>query len=151
MSRYTVSHADAATTGTFRTVGSIQYTSTTRFKIYDMTFGFPDAPVDSGATWLVQRWATGAGTDTAVVVAQPLDKADGAATTLTEEDYTAEPTYTAAEKLLTIPMNTRATYRWVAAPGSEMVASAIATTGIGTQIKATSYTGAANMTTMFFE
>ena len=47
------------------------------------------------------------------------------------ENHTVEPTYTAAKELLEVPLNTRATFRWAAAPGSELVIPATNDAGIG--------------------
>ena len=62
---------------------------------------------------------------------------DGNFTAVTEydagENHTIEPTYTAAAIVLMIPLNQRATFRWVAAPGSELVAPATAANGFGIQ------------------
>jgi hypothetical protein len=77
----------------------------------------------------VQR-CTAAGTSTAVVP-QPLDPADATTEMDAGENHTIEPTYTAAAILLQIPLNQRATFRWVAAPGGELVAPATASNGLG--------------------
>jgi hypothetical protein len=47
------------------------------------------------------------------------------------ENHTVEPTYTANTQILEVPLNHRATYRWVAAPGGEIILPADATAGAG--------------------
>ena len=47
------------------------------------------------------------------------------------ENHTGEPTYTASEELLEYPLNTRATFRWVSTPGSEIVTPATNESGYG--------------------
>jgi hypothetical protein len=100
-------------------------------KWYDVILGSEASPADNPFLWILQRCTT-AGTSTAVTP-QPLDPADAATETDAGENHTAEPTYTANQILLAVPLNQRATFRWVAAPGSELVAPATASNGIGIQ------------------
>ena len=44
-----------------------------------------------------------------------------------------EPTYTANLVLLSVALNQRATFRWVASPGGELVYPATASNGLGIQ------------------
>lgn len=102
-----------------------------RLKVYDIIVGSEATPADAAILWKVQR-CTVAGTSTAVVPAM-LDAAD----VLTEydagENHTIEATYTTDMHLLHIPLNQRATFRWVAAPGGELVMPATAANGFGIQ------------------
>lgn len=119
----------ASTTGS---VGSLVSAATVRrIKIYDVMFGSEATPADAAILWKMER-CTAAGTSTAVVP-QALDAADGAALTVGGENHTIEPTYTAASLLLHVPVNQRATFRWVAAPGGEIVTPATAANGVGLQ------------------
>jgi len=97
--------------------------------IYELIFGNEGTPADHVSLWTVQR-CTVLGTNT-LVTATKLDMADRIAGALCGENHTVEPTYTANEELLEIPLNHRATFRWVAAPGSEIVTPGTAASGIG--------------------
>lgn len=121
------------TASTTASVGSVTADATRprRFRLYDWTFGSEASPADNPFLWLIQR-ATAAGTSTAVVP-QPLDPADAATEMDAGENHTVEPTYTAAAILLHIPLNQRATFRWVAAPEGQLVFPATASNGFGVQ------------------
>ena len=122
----TASRAASAT----KTVGVIGATATPRrIKVYEMTFGCSGAPADNIFQWQAQRF-TAAGTTTAVTP-QPLDPADAAALSAGGSNATVEPTYTANQILLTVALNQRATFRWVAPPGGELVTPATNANGLG--------------------
>jgi hypothetical protein len=65
------------------------------------------------------------------VTPQNLDPASATTEYDAGENHTVEPTFTAAAILLNIPLNQRATFRWVAAPGGELVMPATAANGFG--------------------
>ncbi len=102
-----------------------------RLKFYDFVFGSEATPADAGILWTVRRCTT-AGTGTGVTP-QPLDPADAATESDAAENHTIEPTYTAGAIMLNIALNQRATFRWVAAPGGEIVTPATASNGIGVE------------------
>jgi len=102
-----------------------------RGKWYDLVFGSEASPADNAFLYIVQR-CTALGTSTSVTP-QALDPADAATESDAGESHTIEPTYTAGAVLLAIPLNQRATFRWVAAPGSELVYPATAANGLGVQ------------------
>ena len=106
-------------------------TANIRPKIYDILCGSDATPADNAFEFVLQRF-TAAGTSTAVVPTA-LDPGDPAATGIAGEAHTVEPTYTANLILLMWMMNQRATFRWVAAPGSEFVMPATAANGLGVQ------------------
>jgi hypothetical protein len=129
MARYAI---DFQRTGsTSATTGSVTADATRprRFKVYDLMFGSEASAADNPFLWRVAR-ITAAGTSTGVTP-QPLDPADAATEMDAGENHSAEPTYTAGANLLHIPLNQRATFRWVAAPGGELVAPATASNGVG--------------------
>ena len=97
--------------------------------IYEYIVGDEGTPADNVVLYTVQR-CTALGTNT-LVTASKLDEADKVAGALCGENHTVEPTYTAAEELAEFALNTRATFRWVAAPGGELVSEAVAASGIG--------------------
>jgi len=102
-----------------------------RGKFYDVIVGSEAAPADNAFLYIFQR-CTALGTSTAVTPTQ-LDPADAATESDAGENHTVEPTYTANLVLLALPLNQRATFRWVAPPGGELVYPATASNGIGVQ------------------
>lgn len=119
------------TASTTASVGSVVADATRprRGKIYDLIFGSEGTPADNAFQWVVQR-VSAAGTSTSVTP-QPLDPADAATEADAGENHTIEPTYTANAVLLSISINQRATFRWVASPGGELVYPATASNGFG--------------------
>ena len=118
------------TASTTLSVGNITADATRprRGKLYDLMFGSEATPADNVFLWQVQRCTT-AGTATGVTP-QALDPADAATEADAAETHTVDPTLTASAILLSIPLNQRASYRWVAAPGSEIVYPATASNGL---------------------
>lgn len=102
-----------------------------RLKFYDIIVGSEASPADNAYLYVVQRCTT-AGTLTSVTPS-PLDPADAATESDAGENVTIEPTYTANLVLLALPLNQRATFRWVANPGAEFVTPATASNGLGIQ------------------
>jgi len=119
------------TASTTASLGSMTADATRprRLRVYDLSIGSEATPADAAILWTVRR-CTAAGTSTAVVP-QNLDPASSTTEYDAGENHTIEPTYTAAAILLNIPLNQRATYRWIAAPGGELVMPATASNGFG--------------------
>ena len=130
MARYAVDGQDTNTAAT--TILGVTGSAAIRTKIYDMTVGSDATPADNAAEYVLQR-NTAAGTVTAVTP-QALDPFTSAAVTTAGEAHSVEPTYTANAILLQWAQNQRATYRWVAAPGGELIVAATAANGIGLQV-----------------
>jgi hypothetical protein len=107
---------------------SVIAATTVRPKIYDLLLSSVSTPNDYAAHFMLQRFSAD-GTGSAVTP-QPLDFADPAALSTSKHTYTIEPTLTANEILLQLAHNLRATVRWVAAPGGEIVIPALAGDGI---------------------
>lgn len=131
MAKYAIDfQRTASTTGS---VGNVTADATRprRIKLYDIMMGSEATPADAALLWTLQRCTT-AGTGTGVTP-QPLDPADAATEADAAENHTIEPTYTAGAILLNVPLNQRATFRWVAAPGGELVCPATASNGFGLQ------------------
>jgi hypothetical protein len=147
MPRYVAEMND--TTGDATTTGLIvaQTSGLRRFAIYDMIFGSEASPTDARNLWQVAR-ITADGTHSGVTPS-PLNPADAASSALAGENCSGEPTYTAGLVMLSIPLNTRATFRWVAAPGSELWAPATNENGFG--IKTPTSSSTATTVTAFFE
>jgi hypothetical protein len=131
MAKYAVPMS--ATLATGETLGSIRADATTprRQKWYDIMIGTTSTAGDAQVRWTVTRVsAAGAGTATAVTPAL-LDPADAAALADCHENFTAEPTTYDSVSVLAIAVNQRASFRWVAAPGGEIVTAATASIGAG--------------------
>ena len=132
--RYAVCAQDTCTAAT--TQVGLTSAATIRPKIYDLIVGSDAAPDDQSSEFVLQRY-TVAGTSTAFTPIA-LDPADPASLASAGYNHSAEPTYTAAALLLEWAMNQRATFRWCAVPGGEIVLPATAANGAGIQTITTS-------------
>ena len=81
---------------------------------------------------------------------EKLDPADVVAVVACEEDATIEPTFAGVD-VIQIPVNLRASYRWVAAPGSEIVVAAVANEGLAATSLSSAYTGQTECTCLWEE
>ena len=140
-----------ALSSSYKTLGLVFATSGSlrRGKVFDLLFGTNGTPADNELEWQVARM-TADGTETAVTP-NALDPADAACLATAKANATAEPTVTANSDLLYVPINQRASYRWVAAPGSELVYPATAASGIVVRAKSAGYTGTAGAHLLFEE
>ena len=120
-----------------------------RIKLYDLLIGTNGTPADNFMEWDISR-VTAAGTGTALTP-NVLDAADSAALASSLANLTAEPTVTAASSLFYVGVNQRASYRWVAAPGSELVAPATTASGFAIRTRSGGYTGTATAEALFQE
>ncbi len=129
--------SDYHVTGTQTVAGTTDTTLTLergagRYRVYDFTSGFTLAsPSDNLLTVSADRFGT---TDDGVGTAEtpaPLDTADDAASTTCLVNHTTEPNAYLTTEVFHIAQHMRATYRWVAAPGKEIVMPDTANTGIG--------------------
>lgn len=118
-----------------------------RFKIYDLLIGTDGVPADNELEWLVSRVTTNS-TATAFTP-QPLDPADAAATTVATVNSSTAGTTGAG--MFYLGMNQRASYRWVSAPGSELVSPATSSAGFQVLARSIGYTGTATATVYFEE
>lgn len=128
----------AGTTKTFGTLGSI---ATTRGWVYDLLVGSDATPADLAGNFQLARF-TASGTGTSVTPLA-LDGANPAALMVASGTHTVEPTYAAAAApaLLMFGLNQRATFRWVAAPGGEIVVPAVAAAVSGVGIRTLTHGG----------
>ena len=110
-------------------VGAISADATTprRQKILDVIVGSEATPADNAFLWQFQRSTTQGTAST--VTPEPLDPADAVALADALENHTVNGTLTGGAIPLTIPLNQRASFRWVASPGSELVIPATADNG----------------------
>jgi len=156
MAKYEANNALGGTqqslSSTYKTLLSLNASSATalrRAKVYDVLIGTNGTPADNYMEWDVSAM-TAAGTGTGVTP-NKLDPADGAALTVATANYTAEPTVTASSSLFYIGVNQRASYRWVAAPGSELVIPATNLAGLVLRARSGGYTGTATGAMLFEE
>jgi hypothetical protein len=148
MANYVVQlNRTASTTLPVGTVGA-DATRPRRIKWYDLMFGSEASPADNPFLWTVQR-CTALGTSTGVTPTA-VDPADVATEADAGENHTIDATQTANLILLAIALNQRATFRWVAAPGSELVTPGTASNGAALNTP-TSSAVAVSATVMFCE
>lgn len=126
-------------------------TPTRRGRIYDVLVGSVATPADQAADFYIGR-TTAVGTEGSGLVPNNLDPGGPAG----EYDsglgvFTGEPTYTAAKQLLAFQVNQRATFRWVAAPGSELMMTATQNNGAGLKTASSTSTQAHGATILFEE
>lgn len=142
--------AQASLTTTFKTLLNLSSGATPRrAKVHEFVFGTDGTPADNAMTWDVSR-TTAIGTGVAGVVV-PLDPADAAFSGASTINHTVEPTVTANSSLWGAGMNQRATHRWVAYPGQELVIPATANAGLCFRAKSPGYTGTAVAAVEFVE
>jgi hypothetical protein len=151
MAKYAITGAQATVSGSYKTVLSTYSTtgSLRRGKIYDILIGTNGTPADNYLQWDVSR-QTADGTGTAVTP-NPLDPADVAALATAKNNYSAEGTVTANSSLFNVGINQRASYRWVAAPGSELLFPSTANNGLVLRTQSGGYTGSATGDWMYEE
>lgn len=125
--RYSIATTDTNTAAT--TQLGLVGTSAVRPQIFDILVSSVATPADNAGEYFVQRITT-TGTSTGVTPAA-LDSGDPAATCPAGANHSAEPTYTANTVCLRFATNQRATFRWVAAPESELKGPATASNGFG--------------------
>lgn len=128
--KFSVDYQRTANTGAALGSWTADGTRARRARVYDIVFGSEATPADAAILWTVRR-CSGAGTAGATVVPQNLDPASATTEYDAGEAHSSDPTFTAAAILLNIPLNQRATFRWVAAPGGELVMPATAANGAG--------------------
>lgn len=129
----------------------------TRGRVFDILVGTDGAPLDnyleydlarvsnigSSAVWL--------GSLSSISTALALDPADAGCQSFTVNNASAESNITITAETWYVGVNQRASYRWVAAPGSEMVWPATASAGFVLRARSGAYTGTATGTILFSE
>lgn len=130
-----------------KTIFVITTGNTVRPYLTDIIISSNATPADNSSEWQLLS-ATAAGTSTAVTPRQ-LDESDPAAISLCGKNNTTEPTYTGVS-VLDIAHNQRATFRWVAAPGEEIISAATASHGYGLQCQGVGGSGVAEIASCVF-
>lgn len=155
-SLFTVGNSSAMT----GTVGAGMFR---RGKLYDILVGTNGTPADNFLEFDVARITLGT-TPTGITATQitslssnfGLDPADNGGTmNAVLINSTAEVGITPVTESWYVGINQRASYRWVAAPGSEIVwpavASASSQNGVSIRARSAAYTGTATVTALFQE
>jgi hypothetical protein len=153
MAVYSASNALAGTaqalTTTYKTLTALtaQTTGLTRALVQEFDVGTLGTPADNVVQYDVCRCTTiGTGTNG---TPSPLDTTLRAAATVATLNCTAEPT--AGVSVFNLGLNQRASFRWVAAPGSELVIPAVNLAGFSIRALSTAYTGTASGAAVFIE
>lgn len=120
-----------------------------RIKVYDVLIGTNGTPADNFIEWDISRVTTASTSTTATP--QPLDQADAASLTTTTVNSSQFGTITANSNVFYIGVNQRASYRWVAAPGGELVSPATSSAGFQLRTRSGGYTGTATGTIHYEE
>lgn len=158
MANYSIANSTLGGTGTQQAMAATYktlvcvYASTTgtaslvrRGKLYDILIGTNGTAADNAMEWDVARMT--APSTSALISANPLDPADAAMASGSIANSTTEGTYTSSGEVWYVGVNQRASYRWVAAPGSEIVYPATSSAGLGLRARSpTGYTGTATGT-----
>lgn len=113
---------------------ALSYQSTTAIRpaLFELLTGNLGTPADAAIDCLLKRFDTADGTGDSPG-SDALDPGDPAAAGVVQGNHSVEPTYGSLANPLHFGLNMRATFRWIAAPGKEIKAPAIATEGWGFQ------------------
>lgn len=158
MANFATTGQQTTLTTTYKTIVTALAASSSphRGKVYDLLIGTAGTPADNVLQYDISR-ITADGTGTAFTP-NPLDPADAACTATSKYNHTIEPTYAGSvtssistSSLFMVGINQRASYRWVAAPGSELVWPATASNGVGLRALSPAYTGTTTGTLYFCE
>lgn len=117
--------------------------------VYDIMVGADGTPADNVINWIVNRNSS-AGTGSSHAPT-PLDSGDAACLLVGLVNHTIEPTVTDVTGLVQIAVNQRASYRWVAAPGGELIIPATNVNGIGVRAKSPAYASTGTASMSFYE
>jgi hypothetical protein len=117
--------------GTNLTILQVVGVTTTRAWIYDILVGSDATPADLAGQFDVIR-GTVSGTGTAVTP-RALDPGNPAALLAGEGGTFSGQTKTANSAMLSFGLNQRATFRWVAPPGGELVVPATSDNWVGVE------------------
>lgn len=138
--KYAIPFELAAVATTYKTAGLLVGGTTSRPQIYELSVGQGGTPADNAIYWQVSR-QTAAGTITSVTP-RALDSTNSVVAVATAgSNATVEGTITASSDLITVAINQRASFRWVAAPGNELIVPATAANGLAVLTKSAAYTG----------
>lgn len=145
MAYYIISNNDDSTeqniSSTYKTIVQISAITATlkRALVSDVLVGASDVPnaTDCAIVYDISRNTTT--TTGTAITATKLNPADAASGMTTKVNFTIEPIITATSSLLTLALNQRASQRWVAAPGSELVIPATDANGVSLRALSTNF------------
>ena len=140
----------SAASGSNKTCLNLISAATIRPALYDLVIGSVATPADAAVKWTVAR-TTAVGSEGSGFTPIALDPGDPASLADYGVAPASEPTYTSNAVLLQISMNQRNTFRWVAAPGGELIAPATANNGLGCKTVSVSTGTTAYAVVMFHE
>lgn len=157
MAKYTVGNTHAGTQQNLTTSYKTQValtaatgaTTLRRAWIYEFNVGADGTAADNVIRYKADRQTT-VGTGT-TATPSPILPGDAAALIVATVCHTAEPTVTSATQLVLISVNQRASYRWVAAPGGELVVPATNVAGIGLRANSPAYASTVTANVHFWE
>ena len=148
--RYNVAGTIATTSSSMKSALAIIATAAVRPTIYDFSVGMSGTPADNSSQWQVIRMSGTVGTSTASTPAA-LDFGDPGATASGAQNYTAEQGTAGNVIFGPLDLNIRATYRWVAAPGGELIAPPTAANSLNLRGLSSAYTGVLDATVHYWE
>jgi hypothetical protein len=149
MSRYAAVGETAV--GTTLAILQVSATAAVRPKVYDIMIGSDATPADLATDFIVCLHTAAGSTGTAFT-ATLLDPISAAAACVPiAGTFGTPPTMAASGARLKIHLNQRATFRWVAAPGSELTTLAATTAGIVLQSIASGGTYNCGTTFLWYE
>lgn len=128
-----------------------------RGKLYDLLVGTAGTPADFSYEWEVARNtalnSTGVwlGSLSSVSSGLPLDLADVGCAAFTVNNCSAQTNQVVSGQAWYVGINQRASYRWVAAPGSEIVYPATSSAGLSLLVRSVSGGTAVATGTIFFQ
>ncbi len=121
-----------------------------RFSLYEWMIGSAStAPADVALAWKLARTSVAGTAGGATDAPSPLDGIDIAARVQSHQAPTTEPT--SGVELMEIGVNERATFRWVAAPGGELITDGTESDGLSLRVLHASDTDLVQGTVMFEE
>lgn len=148
-----VTAVDSVASGTDKTLINLfnpAATPTSRGQITEVVLGSAATPADQSALFHLNR-TTAVGTEGSGLVPNNLDPGGPAGAYDSGLGvFSGEPTYTAGKILLRVPLNQRATFRWVADLGKELKMAATQNNGAGLKTSVSTSTQA-HASTIFFE
>ncbi len=133
-----------------------------RFRIYDVLVGTNGTPADNFVEWSIDRvtamsTAVWVGSVSSVSSKFALDVADQGFSAFATVNCSAPSStaFTVGLQTFYVGVNQRASYRWVASPGGEIVSpgvsSATGLAGLALSSRSAAYTGTSTVTVMFSE
>jgi hypothetical protein len=146
--------AEGVASGTDKTLINIfnpAATPTSRAAIFDLLVASVATPADQAAKFHLARTTSGATGEGSGFTPNNLDPAGPAGANDSGIAYSSEPTYTSNKQLLVFSLNQRATFRWVAAPGSEFILAATQNHGAGLKTSSSTSTQAHESCILFAE